>query len=84
MPIKCLYFEHLARVMFDVSNKFVLSNILHLFKKIPDIHIYSTQAVIVSIIIIYEYLKQDSLISTKSTVFNRVLCLPNTSHKNIM
>ena len=40
------------------------------------IHIYSTQAVIV-IIIIYEYLKQDSLIRTKSTVINRVLCLPS-------
>ena len=41
------YFEHLASVVFDVSNKFVLNNILNLFKKIPDIHIYSTQAVIV-------------------------------------
>ena len=33
--------------MFDVSNKFVPNNILNLIKKIPDIHIYSTQAVIV-------------------------------------
>ena len=32
--------------MFNVSNKFVPNNILNLFKKIPDIHIYSTQAVI--------------------------------------
>ena len=47
LSIKCLYFEHFASAMFDVSNKFVPNKILNLLKKIPDIHIYSTQAVIV-------------------------------------
>ena len=52
--------------MFNVSNKFVPNNILNLFKKIPDIHIYSTQAVIVhkplKIIQIIQILKYKGII----------------------
>ena len=45
LPIKFLFFEHLASVMYDVSNKLVPDNVLNLFTKISDIHNYSTRAV---------------------------------------
>ena len=86
LPIKCLYFEHLASVMYDVSNKLVPDKVLNLFTKTSDIHNYSTRVVTSKNF----YLKYSNLEIQRNS-FSRIgtsvwNCIPQsirTSHFNI-
>ena len=44
MPINMIYYESIANLMYDVSNKYAPINIIDLFTKSGSVHSYNTRS----------------------------------------
>ena len=67
LPLKCLYYEILANLMFEIRHRNTPGNIQDLFQDISDIHSYNTRSSVSN-----NFYTQSSRLSIQVNSFSRI------------